>query len=347
MQKKDKKGITIKEVAEKAGVSQATVGRVIGGYGSVSPKTKEKVISTIKSLNYVPNAIAQSMKSKNTKTIGVVIGDVANPYFSELLHSIERVASREGYSVIISNTGEIIDQEIKALRTLISKRVDGVIIATTQRSDVALDPTIKPLYTGSVPMVYVDREIFSINELCVKSDHFGGAFNATNYLISRGHKKIGIIAGIHASTMYQRIDAYKKALEVNGIEYNPDYIRFGENASVQEGANFAKDLLKNTDITAIISLNDLLTMGTLIALCEMEVRVPDEKSLIGWDDFPLASVFSPPVTVITQDVMRIGELATEKLLQGIKSNTIGQSADGEKRITLSTQLIERESCRDI
>lgn len=342
-----KKDITIREVAEKAGVSQATVGRVIGGYGSVSQKTKDKVLVAIKDMNYVPNAIAQSMKRKNTNTIGVVVGNVANPFFSELLHSIENIGAANGYSIIISNTGEDTAQEIASLRMLISKQVDGVLIATTQNSNVILDESVKMLYTGSVPMVYVDREVFGIGELCVKTDHFGGAFDATNYLIAKGHKKIGLIAGIHASTMYQRIDGYKKALEVNGIDYNKNYIKFGRIASIEEGTFFAKELLKTTDVTAIIPLNDLLTMGTLIALHDMKIKVPDDISIIGWDDFPLSGVTSPPITTISQDVARIGEIAMDKLLQGIKANIVGRSADGEKRITLSTRMIERESCREI
>ena len=344
-----KKEITIREVALKAGVSQATVGRVIGGYGSVSEKTKLKVQKAIKAMHYVPNAIAQSMKSKNTNTVGVVVGNITNPFFSELVHAIEDVTAQAGFSLIISNTGEDIHEEIRALKMLHSKRIDGILVATTQNINVILDESIKPLYTGSVPTVYIDREIFSLGELCVKTDHFGGAYEATNYLIGKGHRKIGLIAGLPSiSTMHQRVEGYKKALEDHGIAFNPDYIVFGKLASIEEGERFTKEILmKHSELTALMPLNDLLCMGTLIALHDMQIKLPDDISVIGWDDFPLAKVFDPPISMMTQDTDKIGAIAAKKLLKKIHADACDENDLGEKRITLNTKFVERKSCKDL
>lgn len=343
----DNKNITIKDVALKAGVSQATVGRVIGGYGSVSPKTKNKVLKTIESMNYVPNAIAQSMKRKNTNTIGIIVGNIANPFFSEIVNSVEKVLSEAGYSLLISSTGEDAEQEVKALKTLHSKQVDGLLIATTQKSDAKMDQGTRSLYTGTIPTVYLDREIFSIGELCVKTDHFGGAYDATSYLIKKGHRNIGVIAGIHASTMYQRIEGYKRALDDNDIEFNPDYIMFGKTASMEESDHFAREILKHKEVTALFLLNDLICMGALIALHDLQISIPDDISIIGWDDFPMAQILGPPITMVTQDTERIGKLGAEKLLERIHGKLSGEDVSGEKRITLGTQLLERGSCKDI
>ena len=338
-----KKDITIIDVAKKAGVSQATVGRVIGGYGSVSEKTRKKVKKTIKELNYVPNAIAQSMKSKNTNTIGLIVGNVANSFFGEIAKSIDAVCTENHYNVIISNTGESIEGEINALKTLYSKRIDGLIIATAQRSNVILDDKIISLYTGSVPVVYIDSEIFSIDELCVKTDHFGGANKGTNYLLEKGHTKIGIITGLQTSPMEQRVDGYRKALENHGIEFKPEYVRFGNVIAIEEGRLCTKDLLeKNKELTAIFPLNNLLCIGALLAINELGLRIPDDISVIGWDDFALANILNPPLTVIAQDTNRIGKLAAEKLFEVMREEQA--DAFGEKRITLGMQLIERGSC---
>ncbi len=339
---------TIKEVAERAGVSQATVGRVVGGYGSVSKKTYEKVYKVIKEMGYVPNAIAQSMKSKSTKTIGVIVGNIANPFFSEIVYAIENRIAEAGFNLIISNTGEDVRREILSLEILHSKRVDGLIIATTQLSNKIFNEVEKKLYCGFIPTVYIDREIFSVNELCVKTDNFGGAYDAVSDFIRKGHKNIGIIAGVPTSTMEQRVDGYRKALSDHGIKFNEEFIRFSKIASIEEGKQFTKELLqKNKEITALFPLNNLICTGTLIALNEMNLRIPSNISLIGWDDFPLAAINNPPISMITQDTEKIGFLAAEKLLEIINSKECGNDLFGEKRITLKTHFIHRESCAKI
>ncbi|BDF57518.1 LacI family transcriptional regulator [Christensenellaceae bacterium] len=345
---KNNNEVTIKEVAEKAGVSQATVGRVIGGYGSVSPKTRDKVLAAAKKLNYVPNAIAQSMKSKNTRTIGVVVGNIENPFFSEIVHAIERRSAEAGFHLIISNTGEIAEREVEALQLLHSKRVDGLIVATTQPANKVFDEREQRLYYGLIPTIYIDREIFGVNELCVKTDNFGGAYEVTKKFIENGHSKIGVLAGKKTSTMDQRVDGYRKALEDHGIAFNECYIDFGTEGSIEEGCNLTKRLLKNNkELTALFPLNSLICTGCLLALHKLEKKIAKDISLIAWDDFPLAKILDPPLSTMTQDTDKIGTVAIEKLLETIEGKEKGNELYGEKRITLKTRFIERESCAKI
>ncbi|MHC1771332.1 MAG: LacI family DNA-binding transcriptional regulator [Flexilinea sp.] len=345
---KGEKEITIKEVAKKSGLSQATVGRAIGGYGSVSKDTREKVLKAARELNYVPNSIAQSMKSKSTNTVGFVVGNISNSFFSELVHSAEQVATQAGFNLIISNTEENVYKEIEALKMLQSKRVDGLLIATAQRSEVILNDYEKKLYTGTVATVFVDREIFSLGELCVKTDHFGGAFEGTNYLIDKGHTKIGIITGSLTNSMSQRVDGYRRALQSKGVMVDEELIVICDMSSSHDACENMKTLIKKRpDMTAVFALNTILCIGVLQAFHELGVKVPDDISLLGWDDFPLASIMSPALTMITQNTELIGKIAMEKLIEEIRSGTKGRSLLGEKRITLKTEFIERESCKNL
>jgi LacI family transcriptional regulator len=341
------KQVTIKDIAKKAGVSQATVGRVIGSYGSVSLKAKEKVLKVVKELNYVPNSIAQSMKNKRTKTIGVVVGRFGNPFFSEIVNAIEVAGAKLGYNVIISNTDEDPRKELECLKTLYSKQIDGIILATTLSPDVVLDETRKKFYSGSIPTVYIDRELPFLNELCVLTDNYFGAYKATEYLIKKGHRNIGIIAGTKTSTMFRRVEGYKRALIDHNIEPQEDYIRFGDKATVEEGRQFTSELLtNNTEMTALFALNNQLCTGMLKTINEMNLSFPTDISVIGWDDFELAQIVNPPLTMVTQDTEKIGTVATEKLIEIINSKDDESNALGERRIVFNAHLIIRESCAD-
>ena len=343
-----KQNITIIDVAQKAGLSSATAGRVLGGYGNVSGKARLKVMKAAKELGYMPNAIAQSMKSQVTKTIGVLVGNIANPFFSEIIHSIEVKGAEAGYSVIIANTGEDIDEEVKAIKTLYAKRIDGLIIATAQPNDMILDASKKRLYAGAVPVVYIDRELLNVNELTIKADNFSGSYEATRYLIQKGHENIGLIASIFTSTMYERIGGYKKALSDAGIPYHKEYIKIGSNASVEEGNRFTKELLaQNTELTALFVLNNITCTGALLALREMNRKIGRDISFIAWDDFELAKILDPPLTTVTQDPQKMGELAAEKLFEKINAKRENKEWLGESTIVLKTQMIERQSCCDI
>ncbi len=341
-----KKNATIRDVAKKAGVSQATVGRVVGGYGSVSEETRQLVNDAVRELNYIPNAIAQSMKRQSTNTIGVVIGNIENLFFGHMVRAIENYAAEFGYNVIICNTSESLDSEIKALQVLQAKQVDGYIIATSQPSNKKFSASESKLYLGDIPKIFIDREIFGIDEICVKTDHFGGAYEAIDMLMKKGHQDIAVIAGLKVSTMEQRIAGCKKAYEDNNGDLSKLRIGVGDAMSIEDGERITEILLEeNPSITAVFALNNLLSMGALKTISKKDLSVPEEISFIGWDDFPLAEIYKPPLTMVTQDTEKIGEVAIKKLLEMISSEEDWRTVFQEKRVTLRTQLIERQSCK--
>jgi len=345
----DDKQITIKEVAEMAGVSVATAARVVGNYGSASAKTRKKVMSVVEELNFIPNQLAQGIKSKSTKTIGVIVGNIQNSFFGEMLDTIENCLQKAGYHMIVCNTNEDPDEEITNLKILHSKCVDGIIISTCQSSDKQFDANEKKLYCSNLPIVFIDREVFSLKELCVKTDHFGGAYEATNYLIKMGHEKIAVFAGKNISTMQQRIMGYEAALRDSNIEIDRELIRRENNSdNIKDTIISTKNLVSSRkDVTAIFALNNLLSTGVFIALKEIPIVIPDEVSFIGWDDFSFATVLTPPVSVVTQDMEKIATTATEKLLGMIESKDNWRDSFGEMRITLKTKFVERASCTSL
>lgn len=343
-----KKATTIIDIAKRAGVSQATVGRVIGGYGSVSEKTRESVLRIAEELNYIPNAVAQSMKKKSTNSIGVVIGNIENQFFGHLVHSIEVYAAESGYNIIISNTNENPANEKNVIQVMQSKQVDGLIIATSQPSKKKFDDLEKKLYLGNIPKVFVDREIFGIDELCVKTDHYGGAYEATNYLIGLGHTHIAVVSGLKVSTMEQRIQGCKQAFLDNSLNLNYCSIGLGDTMSIEDGARITEELVKaDPKITAVFALNNLLSYGALLKLSELKLGIPEKISFVGWDDFPIAQIYQPPLTMVTQETDKIGETAIRILLEMIAQGDRWREVFPERRITMKTRLIERNSCRMI
>jgi len=343
-----KKEYTIKDVAMLAGVSTATAGRVLGGYGSVSPKTAQAVLDAAEKLNYIPNAIAQSMKKRNTHTIGLIIANICNPFFSLIAKATEEQLSKHGYNVIICNTDEDIDRELSYMKTLYEKRIDGLMIASALKGNDKITNEIKRLYSGKIPTLIIDREISSLSLPTIASDNFSGAYDATNHLIRLGHKRIGVI-GTTISTLFDRVEGYKKALKDNNIPFDnrliaQEGIRHIQAGNVEEGRNVTLKMLTATHArpTALLVLNNLLTFGALQAIHELGMKIPDDIALIGWDDFDLAPVMNPPVTVVKQSTDNLAIIASNWMLQLIQEpdNPINDN----KKIVIPTQLIVRGSC---
>jgi DNA-binding LacI/PurR family transcriptional regulator len=346
----EKKDYTIKDVAILAGVSTATAGRVLGGYGSVSDKTAKAVLEAAQKLNYIPNAIAQSMKKRNTNTVGLIVANICNPYFSSIAKATEEHLSKRGYHVIICNTDEDLDSEISYIKTLYEKRIDGLMIASALKGNEKTADEIDRIYRGKIPTLIIDREIDGLALPTVTSDNFRGAYEATSHLIRLGHKRIGVI-GTTISTLYHRIEGYKKALEDNHIPFNEHLISNKgvpniQAGDVKEGKDIALQMLSapETRPTAILALNNLLTFGALQAIHELGLNIPDDIAIIGWDDFELATVMNPPVTVVMQSTDNFATIASNQLLQMIHEPEILKKTDVNRKIVLATQLIVRGSC---
>jgi DNA-binding LacI/PurR family transcriptional regulator len=342
------KEYTIRDVAHLAGVSTATAGRVLGGYGSASKKTMKAVLEAAEKINYIPNAIAQSMKKKNTYTIGLLIANIANPFYSTIARALEEHLMKQGYNMIICNTDEDLDREISYIKTLYEKRIDGIIIASVLKGSEMSRDEVNRIYNGSIPTIILDREIPDLELPTVTSDNFGGAYEATSHLIRMGHTRIGII-GTTISTLSQRVEGYKKALDHHNIPFQESFISDKDLTNIQvgdvkEGYNKTITMLTKNGKkpTAILALNNLLTFGALLAIQELGLNIPREIAIIGWDDFDLAPLLQPPLTVVRQNPFNIASITANRLLDLI--NGVGMQDSTDQKIVLSTQLIVRGSC---
>lgn len=339
----DENSITIKLVAEKAGVSVATAARVMGGYGSFSEKARKKVIKAAGELSYMPNAIAKSMRQKRTNTIGIVVSDIQAPFFSKLVWTIDNVVSKHGYNVLICNTDEITDKEIKHLRALYERRVDGLIVSSTLRNNVEISEEQRALYEGDIPVLFVDRRVNGINCPLVASDNYKGSYDGAKYLLELGHRKIGVIASNqNINSIKDRLDGFKAALKEYNVEFDENnMVSYCERAHIHEDAvassyNF---LLSHPDITAIYAINHPVYRATWSVLKSLNKKIPEEISILGWGDSELAEALQ--MTVITQPVRSMGTCAAEMMLDMIEGNS------PSKEYIFDTEIISRYSCRKL
>lgn len=348
MDKVPKKEYTLRHVAELAGVSTATAGRVLGGYGNASKKTIKAVLEAAEKLNYIPNAVAQSMKKKYTHSIGLLIANIANPFYSTIARTLEELLMKQNYNMIICNTDEDLDKEISYLKTLYEKRIDGIIIASVLKGTDMSRESISRIYNGKIPTIILDREVPGLDLPTVTSDNFGGAYEATSHLIRLGHSRIGVI-GTTISTLSKRVEGYKKALEHHNIPFDESFIEDRGITNIQvgdvkEGYNKTITMLTNNKrkLTAIFALNNLLTFGALLAIQDLGLHIPGDIAVVGWDDFDLAPLLQPPLTVVRQNPYNIASITANRLFGLIHGDSMQDSSD--QKVVLSTQLVVRKSC---
>ncbi len=330
--------ITIKDVAKAAGVHSSTVSRVISGKSYISQKTTQRVISVIEKLDYTPNALARSLKTKKIQTLAMLIPDIANPFFAGLARGVEDTANEYGYNVILCNTDDCLEKEANYLRLLVEKCVDGVILATAK----IRDKSIIELERINCPYILLSRNIQGGQENSISVDDITGGYLATEYLISLGHCKIAHISGPYNTTAaLDRIKGYKKALQDYGIPLQRNYLGEGD-FRIKGGYQVMKQFLQlAVSPTAIFTANDLLAVGAIEAIREVGCDVPHDFSIVGFDDIKLASYLSPPLTTIRQPMVEMGSLAIIKLLERIEHKV------SHPNILIKPVLIERKSCREI
>jgi len=327
---------TIKQVAAHAGVSSATVSHVINGTRYVSDTVQEQVQRAMRELDYHPNALARSLRSGQTHTLGMILPDSANPFFAEVGHSIEIAAFEARYSVILCNTENDFEKESLYIDVLTNKQVDGMIfVATGERSD-----SLKNLVEMKIPTVVMDRDFSGLELDVVLADSFQGGVLATQHLISLGHKRIGCIAGpssINPSS--RRLAGYKQALQAANLAIEPDLIMNGD-FHPESGWEIGRAMLSQRNApTAVFASNDLMAMGVLRAATELGLHVPDDLALVGYDDIELASYTNPPLTTIKQPKVEMG-LATLNFLLG----RIKDKQAAPQRALLPVSLVVRGSC---
>ena len=329
-------GATMKDVAERAGVSIATVSNVVNGSRFVSDELAEKVAQAIKELGYEPNPLGRGLRKGRSYTIAIILPDHSNPFFVQVARGVEEQARRREYGLITCNTDENPDVETFYVASLLKRKVDGFIVAPTLKGA----ETLRPLIEHGSPLVVVDRHIDGMKVDEVFSDNEAGAHEATAYLIGLGHRRIGLIAGIPGiSSIEDRVAGYRRALAEHGLPVDKNLMAQGC-SQIKEGASSAEALLSKRGITAIFSTNNMMTLGALQCFKKLTVRCPEDVSLVGFDDSDWASAFTPSLTVVAQQSYEMGYSAGDLLFEAIGR---GKETHRTRAIKLQTLLIPRES----
>ncbi|MDW6017349.1 HTH-type transcriptional repressor PurR [Vibrio plantisponsor] len=331
---------TIKDVARLAGVSTTTVSHVINKTRFVAEATQEKVLEAVKELNYAPSAVARSLKCNTTRTIGMLVTQSTNLFFSEVIDGVESYCYRQGYTLILCNTGGIYEKQRDYIRMLAEKRVDGILVMC---SDLTQELSEMLESHADIPKVIMDwgPEASKADKIIDNSEL--GGYLATKYLIDRGHKDIACLSGhLNKLACQERIAGFRRAMAEANLEVNDNWILEGnfecDTAVLAADKIIAMDKMP----TAVFCFNDTMALGLMSRLQQKGVRVPDDISVIGYDNIELAEYFSPPLTTIHQPKRRVGKNAFEILLERIKDK------EHERRIfEMHPEIVERDTVKDL
>jgi len=340
-----KNNVTIQSMAKTLGVSVTTISRVLNGLGEqfrISKKTIELVTTTADKLNYRPNNIAKGLRLKKSSTIGLILPDITNTWFAQLALGIEKEARKHHYNIFLCNSNDDIKVEKKSIALLQSWMVDGIIIAPIGLESEHLQKASK----SGTPVVLIDRFFEGVNLPYISSNDFEGSLEATQYLINNGHKKIAYFQGIvGTSPNNQRVNGYKQALKNNKIHFDPSLV-MGEDFGFNNGYTCAKKLIKHlakSKITAIISMGNQITLGILKALKEEGVQIPNDLSIISFDEQEYSDLLYTPLTTVSHMNENIGDVALKMLF-----NQFGKSTRIKpKNVVLNSKLIIRDSVKKI
>lgn len=332
--------ITIRDVAEKAQTSIATVSRVLNNLGGYSEQKKIEVLKAVDELGYESNAIARSMIVKKTNTIGVVFPNISSMLTYEFLNGIEDVTYKNNFNVIVSYTYSQPERMMKALRMLYEKRVDGIIFT----SDVVNDEYLKYFEKIDIPVVFLSTKSDNSSIPYVKVNDFNAAYDATEYLIRNGHNTIGMISGNPEDPIagFPRLEGYKSALKKANLPIEENLIRYGYDFNFEDGKNKFRELVDtNPDMTAIFAASDEMASGAITAAHQMDIEIPNQISIMGFDNTMIAEIAYPALTTLAQPLRKMGSEAVKLLLKNI---------DGEKfenEVILPHSIKERQSVKKI
>ncbi|MBI3230944.1 MAG: LacI family DNA-binding transcriptional regulator [Burkholderiales bacterium] len=326
---------TMKQVAEKAGVSTSTVSHVLNNTRIVSPDAKARVQEAISTLRYIPSAVARSLKNDRTHTIGMMIPNNSNPYFAEVIQGVEDASFQFGYNIILCNSYDDPKKQAAYVRVLLEKRIDGLILVASG-SDSALTQL---LADEALPKVLVDREVAGVAADFIQADHEQGAYLATKYLLDLGHRNIACVSGPKdLLSSRDRVSGYLRALKEYGVKFRLDCLVNSDFTSQGGYDAFQQLLALPQRPSAIFVSNDLMAIGGLCAASAAGVRIPDQLSVVGYDDIALASFTTPPLTTIAQPKHEIGGVTARALVERMLDHTLPF-----KREKLPTKLIIRGS----
>jgi len=333
------KSVTIKEVAQLAGVAQVTAARTLGGYGHVSAENRRRVLAAAEQLGYYADGVARSMVTRTTHTLGLVISDIQNHFFAKIARAVADVARQRGYALVLANTDEDFDREQEATRVLAEKRVDGLIVVPASG---AYPSHLDVLIRRHVPIVLLDRSVPDLGVDAIVVDNAAAAYRAIRQLTDLGHRRVGMITASRTlMTSAARVAGYRTALAEVGVHETSPWLRVAQHGQASAEAE-ARELLALSEgqrPTAIFATDSILTASAYRAIQMSGFAIPTTMSLIGFDDADWMSMVRPAITVVEQPVRELGERAAERLIGRIEGDD-----SPPQTVCLNTALIVRGSC---
>lgn len=319
-----KKPTTLADIATSAGVTTMTVSRVVNGNGYVSAETREKVLRAVSSMNYRRNGLARGLKRQRTDTVGLVLGDIANPFAAELARAVRDVMSAKGYNVFICVSEHSAREDIAAFEALADHRVDGIIVAT--RANKLGNDRLAEIIEGGIPVVLIGRDFRHSNADLIAADNLKGGYEATKHLIQLGHKNIGFIGVTLTSGVgLKRFQGYLEAMREHALKVDERSI-IGRTDDGEQWPGYSTETIGHEGMnrllalrrrrpTAVFARNDFTAIGAISAAKEAGLRIPQDIAIVGYDDVPLAAHTSPPLTTVRQPTREQGKIAAELLLR--------------------------------
>jgi len=326
---------SIKDVAKRAGVSSATVSRVLANKPHVRPELQERVLTAVRELDYRPNLVARSLRVQQSNIVGLVVSDIQNPFFTAISRAVEDAAYAEGMNVFLCNTDEDPAKEVSYLNLMRDAHVAGAILSPTLQTAGSLADVLDPAW----PLVVIDRRVQDADVDTVVLDNVDSAQRLVDHLIEHGHRRIAALTGITSATGRERHQGYLRSLRAHGLDA-PAGLTRRVPPRQQDGYQAANELLAmDPPPDAIVATNSLLTLGALNAIRDRGLRIPDDVALVGFDDTTWAALVDPPITVVCQPTYELGQTAAELLFRRL------ENPDRPTReVVLKGKLIVRGSC---
>jgi DNA-binding LacI/PurR family transcriptional regulator len=337
-----RRSVSIQDIASAAGVSHSTVSRALHNSPLISPEVRQRIQELAETMGYTPNAVAQSLKSQRTNTVGLVITSIADPFLGRVVRGIEDVAQSANVSVFLSISYNDPEREMEIIETFRRRRVDGVISSTSQ----IRGPYFARLAQLNMPTVMINQQAEAEQDAgqlhAVDADDYGGGRKAVEHLLSLGHTRIGYLGvSSRLASNERRLASYRDALTAAGIQVNPAWVKMlpapylSHADDVDTGRALLPDLAA-TGVTAVFCYNDMIAVGALVACRDLGIAVPHQLSVVGYDDVEIARFMAPPLTTIHQPKLRLGEIAMQMLLDLLEGRPV------ENQV-LPTELVVRAS----
>lgn len=335
----EKRRTTLKDIAKALNLSPSTVSRALNGYPSLSEETIRQVKEYAEQHNYIPNTLAVNFRKNKTSIIGLIVPEIVHHFFSTTISGALEAAKKHGYHVLVAQSGDTLEGEVFACRTLLGLGVDGLLISIS--NETVEGEHLQDFMEEGKPVVQFDKISDQIPTPKVVVDDFNGAYQAVKHLIRQGYRKIAHLSGrMDVKNSHQRFLGYKKALEDHGLEIREDWVKGCRDISEKEGFDFTRELMESPNPPdAIFCITDLVALGSMKYLKSADIIVPDQVGIVGFSNWMLSDYTTPSLSSVDQHGFEIGSKATEILIEQIKSPEIGKDVTYE----MKTNLVYRDS----